>query len=66
MNEPVICSICGQEASRPDLRGTFWRKPPDGIPIQFSRTVIQEAGGLDRLLAEWQQFDVDEWKPVAP
>lgn len=64
MSEPVICSVCAQEASRPDLRGTYWRKPPNGIPISFSRTVVQEAGGIERLLSEWEQWDCDNWQPV--
>lgn len=53
-SEPVICSICKQVADRPDLRGTMWRKSPDGIQISFSATVVQMAGGLEKLLAEWE------------
>lgn len=43
-------------ASREDLHGKGFRKK-DGtfIPIAFSPTLIKMAGGLDRLLAEWEE-----------
>lgn len=40
--------------SRPDLRGTMWTK--NGSPVYefaWSLTLLEHAGGLDRLLAEW-------------
>ncbi len=44
--------------SRPDLRVSplYWRKKQGGgICIQFSAHLIMEAGGLERLEAEWEQ-----------
>jgi hypothetical protein len=55
-DEPVICSVCGQVAAHPELRGKMFRKK-DGtaIPMSFSAALVQIAGGIDRLLADWEE-----------
>ena len=59
MSDEPICSICGQVVAHPELRGKiFRRKDGKGTPMSFSATLVAIAGGIDRLLAEWEE---DNW-----
>jgi hypothetical protein len=53
--EPVVCSVCRQVAEHPEYRGTcWWRKDKSGVGMSWSATLLQVAGGFDRLIAEWE------------
>jgi len=46
--------------AHPELHGTFFRrKGGNGTSWQFSRTVLDMAGGLERLLSEWERVSID-------
>jgi len=42
----------------------MWRRKPDGVPMTFSSYVLNQAGGLARLLTEWEAVDHDTYQPV--
>jgi len=65
MGTLTVCSVCEQEAKHVHLRGTMWlRRGTLGPSMSFCRTLVGVAGGIERLLSEWDQVDWDG-KPVA-
>ena len=53
--EPVVCSVCRQEALHPEFRGTTWgKKDGSGVWFSYCATLIDIAGGYDRLVADWE------------
>lgn len=56
--EVKICSVCQQVIDHPELRGTSWGKKDNSVgfySMSFSATLIQIAGGIDKLFSEWEQ-----------